>query len=714
MKTSRFLLCVSLAILQLSAVAPWAQAATQTFTVSNDAELRSALIAVEDGDIITFANDITLAGDLPAVQADVTIDGAGYALDGAGMYRGFFTYSASGRIAVGIANLMIRNAVAAGGAGGSSDGKTGGGGGAGLGGGVFVHANVDLALDNVIFGTNSAVGGAGGEDSNPAYSGGTSPTGGGGGMGGAGGDGSTTNGGPNGGGGGLGASANGGGANGTAGASTIVAGADGGAASADYFAQAAGGGLGTLGTAGGFGGGGGGVRTSNISALVGGAGGFGGGGGAGYSGGAGGFGGGGGGSFGGSAGAGGFGGGVGTRAAGGGLGAGGALFVMEGGTVTVSGTSSTANGSVSGGAGGTIGSSVGQHGSAFGSGIFIQGDNTVTFAVGDGETQTVGDDIADQTGSGGSGGNAGAGALVKTGEGLLILEGTNTVSGAFDLQAGTLLVDGTLGSGTVAVAPGATLGGMGGLAGEVALGGTLTGDDGALAMGGRTWDGGGVFATTIHDTLSPAVVSGALTKGTAGSYEIALTDGGVEIGRVYTLMTFGSVAGFSAGDFTVTGIAGQVALSGNALTFMVPAPAPPAPPEPNYGVTLSVRNRGDRAVFFVTNTGSTTTTFRLAQSKSVQPHNPGPRPPRPSKPRRKPPVKVVTTLDGQTITNAVRSGNAVIALPAGGSARVVVEAQTRRRIAVRRTVKVRLHATSEVEPSATATARTTLRLRATR
>jgi hypothetical protein len=39
---------------------------------------------------ITLTDDITLEGQLPPVFCNVTIDGAGYALDGAGQYRLLF------------------------------------------------------------------------------------------------------------------------------------------------------------------------------------------------------------------------------------------------------------------------------------------------------------------------------------------------------------------------------------------------------------------------------------------------------------------------------------------------------------------------------------------------------------------------------------------------------------------------------------------------
>jgi autotransporter-associated beta strand protein len=74
-----------------------------------------------------------------------------------------------------------------------------------------------------------------------------------------------------------------------------------------------------------------------------------------------------------------------------------------------------------------------------GSGLFLQGGNvSVIFAPGGGQTYVVSDVVADQTGSGGTGANAGVGSIVKTGAGTLVLSGANTYSGGTTLAAGTL------------------------------------------------------------------------------------------------------------------------------------------------------------------------------------------------------------------------------------------------------------------------------------
>jgi fibronectin-binding autotransporter adhesin len=471
-----------LASVTLAPTVAWAT----DFQVNSDAGLRAALnpsTGAQSGDTITFTGNVVLLGDLPVVQNSVTFVGNGNTLSGNGQYRGLFVYSGT----VQINNLTLANNRAQGGFGGATaanDNAMAGGGGAGFGGALFVAAGANVTVTNGSFTNNQANGGAGGNSiTNPT----TSTGAGGGGMGGNGGGM---------GGGGLGIGANGGSlgsspigspgialslASGGAGAGNYAGsgagGASGGAsgggggAGADNTSSGGGGGIGGSaavlfggGGAGGFGGGGGSSANNQLviaTAEPGGGGGFGGGGGAGFNanGGAGGFGGGGGAVAAGSAtnsppaaGAGGFGGGsagsYGASVGGGGAGMGGAIFVQSGGSLTVTGTLTFNGNSVTGGTGATAGS-------AFGSGIFLQGSNgTLGFAPGEGQTQFVSDDIADQSGVGGTGSNAGSYTLNKSGAGTLVLTGANAYSGGTTVTTGTLQVgiggtSGTLGPGNI-------------------------------------------------------------------------------------------------------------------------------------------------------------------------------------------------------------------------------------------------------------------------
>ena len=459
---------------------------TTTLTVSTEQELNQAIATVDAATTGSFVINLTAnitegtdtgahidyAGRMLSAPPDlfalntqagvqVTIDGNGHTLDGAGTYRGLFVYDGT----IGINDLVLQDDKAAGGRGGA--GNFAGGGGAGLGGGLFVAAGGDVRLDGVSFAADAAVGGNGGG----TRSGGA---GGGGGLGGTGGT-------YVGGGGGIGALALGGsvvgGSTYNVGAPGIVLGAAGGGTGSENSNKIAGGSAGGGGGAG-YGGGGGGVGGGNAApysgngaaggfgggggeGVVGGHGGFGGGGGGAYrTGGAGGFGGGGGGVFyvEGGGGAGGFGGGAGSTSGygGGGLGAGGDVFVQQGGVLVVQG-GSLAAGTVTAGAG-SPGDPAGGPGSAFGNGLFIQGDQSVTLGAAASQTLTVGGVIADQTGSGGTGTNAGAGHLVIDGPGTVALRADNTYTGGTTLDPRAFLELGTVhaaGSGAVVFGAGA-------------------------------------------------------------------------------------------------------------------------------------------------------------------------------------------------------------------------------------------------------------------
>lgn len=90
--------------------------------------------------------------DLPN-NVTLTIDGGGFALNGAGDNGGLAVIAGK----VSIEDLTIEDTVAQGGSGARS-----GGGGAGLGGGLFVGPSAAVTLDDVSFSADSAKGGAGG------------------------------------------------------------------------------------------------------------------------------------------------------------------------------------------------------------------------------------------------------------------------------------------------------------------------------------------------------------------------------------------------------------------------------------------------------------------------------------------------------------------------------------------------------------------------
>ncbi len=119
------------------------------------------------------------------------------------------------------------------------------------------------------------------------------------------------------------------------------------------------------------------------------------------------------------------------------MGAGGAIFVQQGGTLTVDGPLTINGNSVTAGLGGAaLGSGTnGTAGSAIGSGMFLQGSGTVTFSPGSSQTQTISNVIADEAGNGGSAANKWT--LSKTGAGTLVLGAANSYTGGTTVGAGT-------------------------------------------------------------------------------------------------------------------------------------------------------------------------------------------------------------------------------------------------------------------------------------
>ncbi len=146
--------------------------------------------------------------------------------------------------------------------------------------------------------------------------------------------------------------------------------------------------------------------------------------------------------FGGGAGSNGTGNGVASaQGGGGGSGLGGAIFVRDGGSLTVTGNTTFGSNTVL--AGGSLNG--GAVGSSAGSDIFAMRGATVTFAAGAGNTITVNGGIADDSAASISFGSVatGQGASVTIASGLTIFNGTNTYTGQTLVTGGALrAVDG--------------------------------------------------------------------------------------------------------------------------------------------------------------------------------------------------------------------------------------------------------------------------------
>ncbi|WP_171026147.1 autotransporter domain-containing protein [Mesorhizobium comanense] len=174
--------------------------------------------------------------------------------------------------------------------------------------------------------------------------------------------------------------------------------------------------------------------------------------------------------------------------------------------------------------------------------------------------------------------------LTKSGAGTLTLSGNNAYTGTTNVTGGTLLVDGSLGNvmwgpivlgtSTVAVASGGSLGGAGSIAGDVSVasGGILLGRAGrTLSMGSLELNAGSVVDVSLgapgnarlFNVAGDLTLAGTLDVSDAGGfgdglyrlfdYGGALTDHGMTVGA--------TPAGYTAGDLAVqTSVANQVNL----------------------------------------------------------------------------------------------------------------------------------------------------------
>jgi len=420
---------------------------------------------------------------------------------------------------ISISHMTLKSGSSIGGRGGPCVAGMGGGG-FGAGGGAYISTNANATFIDVNFNSNVAQGGNGG----PFLSGEGIGSGGGGMISASGGFGSISGSGGDGGGGGggLGAAAYGGYSTISGGNGIITAGpgGNGGGGGGAGGTGAGGGGGGNLN----YGGGGGGNSGSSPTTGAGGAGGkFGGGGGAGGTGntngagGVGGFGGGGGGSNNTSTlAAGGYGGGKGgntSTGASGGSAQGGGVFVESGGTVTFQNSTQNTNFSGNSVAAGVAGSAGGSAGTADGEDIYAV-SGTITFNVGAGLTQTLGDFI-----SGGASSISGGAGIQLTGAGILALPAANAFTGGVTVSAGTLSIgnNAALGTGNLTLNGGTLVSSTAVVTTNNCLlnANSFIGGTNNLTLSGTIGLGG--HALTINNTGGTITLSGVIGTGGSGS-----------------------------------------------------------------------------------------------------------------------------------------------------------------------------------------------------
>lgn len=146
----------------------------------------------------------------------------------------------------------------------------------------------------------------------------------------------------------------------------------------------------------------------------------------------------------------------------------------------------------------------------------------------------------------------GAGSIMANGKGTLVLAATNTYSGTTTIANGNLRVDGALGTNTVTVAAGATLGGIGKISGIVMVqtDGTIQPGNnagaGVLTMGALNLGTTASSATTSRFSVSGGGEITATTLNVSGANTIDILDSSLAMGT-NTLMTYTGTIGGSSG-----------------------------------------------------------------------------------------------------------------------------------------------------------------------
>jgi uncharacterized repeat protein (TIGR03803 family)/autotransporter-associated beta strand protein len=155
---------------------------------------------------------------------------------------------------------------------------------------------------------------------------------------------------------------------------------------------------------------------------------------------------------------------------------------------------------------------------------------------------------------------SGAGKVEVTG--AVQFTRANTYSGGTTVSQGTLVVANKSGSATgtgpVTINNGGTIGGSGTVSGAMTLnsGGFIEPGVNSSGVAGTKfhgssllWNGGGALEFQIGTTSDELLLTGTLTKGAAGAFDLAIFDVGISPGT-YTLMTFASTT-FAPADFTL-------------------------------------------------------------------------------------------------------------------------------------------------------------------
>lgn len=218
---------------------------------------------------------------------------------------------------------------------------------------------------------------------------------------------------------------------------------------------------------------------------------------------------------------------------GGGNALGGAIFVRQGGTLTLRDTTINGSSVSATGNGGTsfLGSAnSGADGTASGSALYLMA-GTTNIDLSNGSTATITDSIA------------GSGGLQKSGEGSLILAGSNSYSGATQVANGRLVVNGSITS-DIDVLNNGTLGGSGSM--------------GSTNVQGRIAPGNSIGQITVN---------GNYTQSTGSIYEVELNSNGSTPGTNNDHINITGTATINGGSVVVVAAPGQYS-SGTRYTIL--------------------------------------------------------------------------------------------------------------------------------------------------
>ena len=231
-------------------------------------------------------------------------------------------------------------------------------------------------------------------------------------------------------------------------------------------------------------------------------------------------------------------GGASTDGGNGGSGFGGAVFVRQGGSLTIINSAITGNSVAEGSGGKGSSGSDGTDGAAYGEAMYLHTGVTANVQINNGRSYTYADTIG------------GDGGINKTGAGMLTLSGSDTYTGNTTVSAGTLVVNGTITSNTT-VNNGTRLGGTGTIVGSVVNGGTIAPGNsiGTLSIQGN-------YISNGSSNLEVEVNAGGTTPGV--NVDLIDIDGNAQLlGEVVVIAAPGTYTGGSQYTFlTATNVSG--------------------------------------------------------------------------------------------------------------------------------------------------------------